>query len=40
MVLVWIGIIVTVAVLIYWAHWENKRLTTWTAGRRGGPAAR
>jgi hypothetical protein len=33
MVLVWIGIIVTVAVLVYWAYWENKRLTTWTAGR-------
>jgi hypothetical protein len=40
MVLVWIGIIVTVAVLVYWVYWENKRLTTWTAGRRGGPLPR
>jgi hypothetical protein len=31
MVLVWIGIIVTIAVLVYWAYWENRRLTGWTA---------
>jgi hypothetical protein len=27
MILTWIGIIVTVAVLVYWMYWENKRLT-------------
>jgi hypothetical protein len=26
MVLVWIGIIVTVAVLVFWVLWENRRL--------------
>ncbi len=25
-VLTWIGIIVTVAVLVYWMYWENRRL--------------
>ena len=37
MVLVWIGIVVTVAVLVYWAYWEHRRLTTWSRDRRGGP---
>jgi hypothetical protein len=37
MVLIWIGIVVTIAVLVYWAYWENKRLTSWTAEKRGGP---
>ena len=37
MVLVWIGIVVTIAVLVYWVYWENKRLTTWTPEKRGGP---
>jgi hypothetical protein len=36
MALVWIGIAVTVAVLIYWAYWEHKRLTTWAVRRRAG----
>jgi len=26
MVLTWIGIIVTLSVLIYWVYWENRRL--------------
>jgi hypothetical protein len=34
MVLVWIGIVVTIAVLVYWAYWENRRLKSWTASRR------
>jgi hypothetical protein len=29
MVLTWIGIIVMVAVLVYWVIWENRRLTRW-----------
>jgi hypothetical protein len=37
MVLVWLGIVVTLAVLAYWAYWENKRLTRWTGEKRGGP---
>jgi hypothetical protein len=37
MVLVWIGIVVMVAVIAYWAYWENKRLTTWVAEKPGGP---
>jgi hypothetical protein len=37
MVLVWIGIIVTIAVLAYWAYWENRRLRTWVVEKRGGP---
>jgi hypothetical protein len=31
MVLTWIGIVVMVAVLVYWLYWENRRLTTWVA---------
>ena len=27
MVLTWIGIVVMVAVLVYWVYWENRRLT-------------
>ena len=34
MVLVWIGIIVTVAVLVFWVLWENRRLLEWTSARR------
>jgi hypothetical protein len=37
MVLVWIGIVVTVAVLVYWMYWENRRLKTWAVEKRGGP---
>jgi hypothetical protein len=38
MVLIWLGIVVTVAVLVYWMYWENRRLTTWKpAEKRGGP---
>jgi hypothetical protein len=37
MVLVWIGIVVTLAVLAYWAYWENRRLTTWTMKNGGAP---
>ncbi len=33
-VVTWIGIAVTVAVLVYWVIWENRRLLTWTAARR------
>jgi len=37
-VLTWIGIVVTIAVLVYWLYWENKRLVAWTTARReGGP---
>jgi hypothetical protein len=35
MVLVWLGIAVTVAILLYWVYWENRRLTTWARRRRG-----
>ena len=31
MILTWIGIIVMVAVLVYWLYWENRRLTSWVA---------
>jgi hypothetical protein len=31
MVLTWIGIVVMVAVLVYWLYWENRRLTSWVA---------
>ena len=37
MVLVWLGIAVTLAVLVYWVYWENRRLQTWSRARRGGP---
>jgi hypothetical protein len=37
MVLVWLGIVVTLAVLVYWMYWENRRLTTWKRDKRGGP---
>ena len=39
MVLVWLGIVVTFVVLVYWLYWENKRLTAWTAKRRAAAAA-
>ena len=29
-VVTWIGIVVMVAVLIYWVIWENRRLMNWT----------
>lgn len=38
MVLVWIGIVVTLAVLVYWVYWENGRLAAWTEARRQAPA--
>ena len=31
MILTWIGIVVMVAVLVYWLYWENRRLTSWVA---------
>jgi hypothetical protein len=31
MVLTWIGIVVMVAVLVYWVMWEHRRLLSWTA---------
>jgi hypothetical protein len=34
MVLVWLGIIVTLAVLVLWVVWEHRRLVGWTAARR------
>lgn len=34
MVLVWIGIAVTIAVLVYWVYWENRRLKQWLGARR------
>jgi hypothetical protein len=37
MVLVWLGIVVTIAVLVYWMYWERKRLRTWDVSKRGGP---
>jgi hypothetical protein len=40
MVLVWLGIVVTIAVLVYWMYWENRRLKRWSAARRrGAPTA-
>ena len=38
MVLVWIGIAVTMAVLVYWVYWENRRFADWKRGRHGAPA--
>jgi hypothetical protein len=37
-VLTWIGIIVMVAVIVYWVYWENRRLLTFAA-TRGAPGA-
>jgi hypothetical protein len=37
MVLTWIGIVVTIAVIVYWAYWEHQRLMAWTEGRRKPP---
>jgi hypothetical protein len=34
MVLVWLGIVVTLAVLAYWVFWENRRLRQWTDAQR------
>ena len=31
-VVTWIGILVMVAVLVYWVMWENRRLLTFAAG--------
>jgi hypothetical protein len=36
MAVVWVGIVVTIAVLVYWAYWENRRLKTWLVAKRGG----
>jgi hypothetical protein len=30
----WIGIIVTLAVLVYWVYWENRRLQTYRRSAR------
>ena len=30
----WIGIIVTLAVLVYWVYWENRRLKTYRRSAR------
>ena len=35
-ILTWIGIIVMVAVIVYWVYWENRRLTGWVARRSEG----
>jgi hypothetical protein len=35
-VLTVIGIIVMVAVIVYWVYWENRRLTGWVAQRTEG----
>ncbi|MEZ0292869.1 MAG: hypothetical protein ACAH82_10030 [Solirubrobacteraceae bacterium] len=34
-VLTWIGIVVMVAVIVYWVIWENRRLTNFANGARG-----
>ena len=34
-VLTWIGIVVMVAVIVYWVIWENRRLTRFANGARG-----
>ena len=36
-VLTWIGILVTLAVLVYWVMWEDKRLRGWVTGRSAAP---
>ena len=38
-VLTVIGIVVTVAVLVYWVYWENRRLTTQRLTLRDGAGA-
>jgi hypothetical protein len=38
-VLTWIGIIVTIAVLVYWVYWENRRLHAHRLVLRGGTGA-
>ena len=38
-VLTWIGIIVTVAVLVYWVYWENRRLHAHRLRLSGGTGA-
>jgi hypothetical protein len=35
-ILTWIGIIVMLAVLVYWVMWEDKRLRGWVARRATG----
>jgi hypothetical protein len=35
-ILTWIGIVVMVAVIVYWVIWENRRLVTWVNGRSEG----
>jgi len=34
-VLTWIGIVVMVAVIVYWVIWENRRLMSFANGGRG-----
>jgi hypothetical protein len=38
-VLTWIGIVVMVAVIVYWVVWENRRLTRWSARNSEGGTA-
>jgi hypothetical protein len=38
-VVTWIGIIVMVAVLVYWVYWENRRLHAHRLVLRGGTGA-
>jgi hypothetical protein len=38
-VLTWIGIIVMVAVLVYWVYWENRRLHAHRLRLQGGTGA-
>ena len=38
-VLTWLGIIVMIAVLVYWVYWENRRLHAHRLVLRGGTGA-
>jgi hypothetical protein len=38
-ILTWIGIVVMVAVIVYWVVWENRRLTRWAARNSEGGTA-
>jgi hypothetical protein len=38
-ILTWIGIVVMVAVIVYWVVWEDRRLTRWAARHSEGGTA-
>jgi hypothetical protein len=38
-VITWLGIVVTIAVLVYWVYWENRRLHAHRLVLRGGTGA-